>query len=303
MLTTTFITVVKNLIKTVVLFSLTVAAVAVLLIVNILILNAGNLKTLNLSEYTNLLILITLIVVISAITAVLFSKFIVRIFLCARTLSTAESTNELRFMSTVKRLSDAVGITMPEIVIYQGHDINAFATGFRRNSAMLAVSQQLLDVMTQDEMEGVVGHEISHIANGDMLTLALMQGIVNCLVYLPANSLQYVFGKFFKPQQFYNVVFYYLVVTLTQLSIAWMASLLVMWFSRQREFHADRCGAKIAGNESMLRALECLQACKETTESSNLVIRYDTIFRHSIYQLFISHPSLSARITALRNLS
>ncbi len=286
-----------------VLFSITVAAVVVLLIVNILIINADNWRNLNYSDYSNLLLYTIFVVVIGAVTAVLLSKFIVRTFLDARTLNIPESTNELRFVSTVKRLSAAVGITMPEIVVYQGNDINAFATGYRRNNALLAVSQQLLDVMAQDEMEGVVGHEISHIANGDMLTLALMQGIVNCLVYLPANSLKFVFGKFFKSQQFYHVVIYYLVVTMAQLSIAWMASLLVMWFSRQREFHADLCGAKIAGHESMLRALECLQACKNNSVSPNLVIRYDNVFRNSLYQLFISHPSLSARITALRNLS
>jgi len=251
----------KNFIRTLALFTLAVVAVALLVTANMTIFNETQWITLNFQIYSQLLVYVILFVVTGAIISILISKSIVKIFLSVRAVKTPESINELRLFSTVKRLSDAVGISMPEIMIYQGYDINAFATGFSRNNALLAVSQQLLDVMTQDEMEGVIGHEISHIANGDMLTLALMQGVVNSLVYLPANAVKFILNKLLGTQKNYHVLFYYLIVTLTQLSFAWIASLLVMWFSRQREFHADLCGAKIAGHESMLRALECLQAC------------------------------------------
>ncbi|MFV1984278.1 MAG: protease HtpX [Thiohalomonadales bacterium] len=292
-----------NFIRTSVLFSLTVFAVALLYTVNILILGGGSWINLNFLEYSQFLVFLTLFVIIGALISLLLSKYIAKIFLKVRVVEIPETVNELRLFSTVKRLSDAVSIRMPDIMIYQGYDINAFATGFRRDYALLAVSQQLLDVMTQDEMEGVVGHEISHIANGDMLTLALMQGVVNSIVYLPANSIKFILGKIFTTQKFYHIMFYYLIVSATQLSFGWIASLLVMWFSRRREFHADLCGARIAGHESMLRALECLQACKVSEVSPNLAINYDNLSRSALYQLFISHPSLSARITALRNLS
>ncbi len=294
---------VKNTLKTLILFSSTVFAVALLFTVNILLLSGSIWFELSFKEYIEFLLLIITIVVFGALVSIFLSKFIVKIFLNVRNLQTPETVNELRLYATVKRLSDTVGIKKPQILIYQGHEINAFATGFRRDYAVLAVSQQLLNVMTQDEMEGVVGHEISHIANGDMLILALMQGVVNSIVYLPANSAKYLLSKIFPKQKTYHVMFYYLVVSMAQLSFGWVASLLVMWFSRQREFHADLCGAKIAGQESMLRALECMQACNGNTVSQNLALNYDNICRSSLYQLFISHPSLSARITALRNLS
>jgi len=290
-------------IRTSVLFLLTVTAVGILFTLNIIILSSVEWINLNTQEYLQLLLLIIIYVSVGSCISILSSKFIVKIFLNVRPLNVPESVNELRLFSTVKRLSNAVNIKMPQILIYQGHDINAFATGFQRNNALLAVSQQLLDVMTQDEMEGVVGHEISHISNGDMLCLAVMQGVVNCVVYLPANIVKFILNKFNSNQQTYQLILYYCVVTITQISVGWIASLLVMWFSRQREFHADQCGARIAGQESMLRALECLQACKSKTVSQSLANNVDNIFRNSIFQLFISHPSLSARISALRNLS
>ncbi len=292
-----------NIIRAVVLFSLTVFAVVLLFSLNVLLLVSSNWLNISLNDYVYFISILILFVTVGALTSIFLSKSIVKLFLNVRIMNSPETANELRLFSTVKRLSDSVGIKMPQIVIYNGHDINAFATGFRRDRALLAVSQQLLNVMTQDEMEGVVGHEISHIENGDMLTLALMQGVVNCIVYLPANGVRFGIKKIFSQHRAYYVVIYYFIVTLTQLSFGWIASLLVMWFSRQREFHADLCGAKIAGHESMLRALECLQACKNNTVSQSLILNYDNLFRNSLYQLFISHPSLSARITALRNLS
>jgi len=294
---------VKNILRTSVLFLLTVLAVVALFSVNILILKNSQWISVSFQDYLNFLLFILLLIFSGAFASVILSKTIVKIFLDVRSLESPETVNECRLFSTVKRLSDAIGIKMPSIMIYQGYDINAFATGFRRHSALLAVSQQLLDVMTQDEMEGVIGHEISHIANGDMLTLALMQGVVNSIVYLPANTVKFLLTKIISDQKIYHVVFYYLIVTIMQLSFSWLASLLVMWFSRQREFHADMCGAKIAGHESMLRALECLQACNGKIVSQNLAINLDNFRRSSLYQVFISHPSLSARITALRNLS
>jgi len=294
---------VNNFIRTFVLFSVTVFAVAILFTVNVFILGATNWLTINFKEYIDLLLMMISFVVIGAFISIILSKYIVKYFLKVRTITLPESVNELRLLSTVKRLSEAVNIRIPDIMIYQGVDINAFTTGFRRDFALLAVSQQLLDVMTQDEMEGVIGHEISHIANGDMLTLALMQGVVNSIVFIPANSVKFIISKILPEQKSYHIMFYYIIVTLSQLSFGWIASLLVMWFSRQREFHADLCGAQIAGHESMLSALECLQACNRNTVSQNLIINVDSLRRSYFYQLFISHPSLSARITALRNLS
>lgn len=294
---------VKNILKTAILFLSTVFAVALLFTVNILLLSASNWFEFDMPLYINLLILTIAFIVLGAFISILLSRFFVKVFLDVRELHTPASVNELSLYATVKRLSDTVGISKPDIMIYQGHDINAFATGFKRDKALLAVSQQLLDVMIQDEMEGVVGHEISHIANGDMLTLALMQGVVNSIVYLPANCIKYLLNKIFPKQKNIAVMSYYLIVSFAQLSFGWIASLLVMWFSRQREFHADLCGARIAGHESMLRALECMQACNGKTISQNLAFSYDNLRHSSLYQLFISHPSLSARITALRNLS
>lgn len=291
-----------HMIRTIVLFLITVAAVPLLVTVN---LNIIGLDVWSSTEFNSFLFLQScgvLLIVTGVFISILFSRFFAKYFMQMRIINVPQTAAETRLYQTVMSQSKAVGIKTPQIVIYRGKDINAFATGFQRNHAMLAVSQQLLDVMTQDEMEGVIAHEISHIANSDMLILALIQGFVNTVVYLPAYCVHFL-TKYFLPSgsRQYNLMFY-LSVSIMQLAFGWLASLIVMRFSRKREFYADQGGACIAGQECMIRALECLQASTHH-HNMNTGFLYGTEgqFRYSIFQLFTSHPSLSERISALRS--
>lgn len=203
-------------------------------------------------------------------------------------------------VDVVARQAQAAGIGMPEVGIFQSPDPNAFATGMNKNSALVAVSTGLLQSMSTDEVEAVLGHEISHVANGDMITMSLMQGVVNTFVYFFATVIgHFVDRVVFKTERGYGPA-YYVTQMVMQIVLSILASMLVMWFSRYREFRADAGGANLAGRQKMIGALQALQRAHEPAELPGQLAAFG-IHGGGISRLFMSHPPLEERIAALKN--
>ena len=211
-----------------------------------------------------------------------------------------QNQTEKWLIDVVKRQAQRAGIDMPEVGIFQTADANAFATGMTRNSSLVAVSTGLLQSMSPDEVEAVVGHEITHVANGDMVTMALMQGVVNTFVYFFASIIGHVVDRvIFKNEQGHGMG-YFIVQMIAQIALSFLASILVMWFSRYREFKADAGGAKLAGKEKMIGALRALQRAHEPEELPGQFAAF-AINGGGVKKLFMSHPPLEERIAALQS--
>lgn len=207
-------------------------------------------------------------------------------------------------LQTVKELSDKAGIKMPEVGIFPSHSSNAFATGWNRNDALVAVSAGLLQRFRPEEVRAVLAHEIGHVANGDMVTLSLIQGVVNTFVMFFARVIGHTIDRVvFKTERGYSFG-YYIVVMITEMLLAILASAIVMWFSRWREFRADQAGATLADRQSMIAALQRLQA-EQGIDPGDMPGEL-TAFGirkakgQSLAELFSSHPPLEKRIEALR---
>jgi len=216
-----------------------------------------------------------------------------------------QPANEIEswLVATVRRQAEAAGVKMPEVGIYDAPEINAFATGATRNSSLVAVSTGLLRAMSRTEAEAVLGHEMTHVANGDMVTMALLQGVLNTFVIV----LSRIVGKVVDSAIFGNRdgggLSYFLVVTVLNIVFGLLASIVVMWFSRWREFRADAGGARLAGKEKMIAALERLgQTYGENTLPASVhAFGISGSIAHGVQGLFMSHPPLAVRIEALRN--
>lgn len=204
--------------------------------------------------------------------------------------------------STVKRQADAAGIKMPEVGIYDAPEINAFATGMSRNSSLVAVSTGLLRSMSRDEAEAVLAHEVSHAANGDMVTMALIQGVLNTFVIFLAR----IVGRVIDSTVFGNRdgvgIGYYITVFVLEIIFGLIASVISMWFSRWREFRADAGGAQLAGREKMIAALERLRLNQGVSTLPSQVAAFGISggIGSGLKKLFMTHPPLEERIAALR---
>ena len=208
-------------------------------------------------------------------------------------------------VNTVRKQADKVGIKMPEVGIYEAPEINAFATGMTRNSSLVAVSSGLLRNMTRDEAEAVLAHEVSHVANGDMVTLTLIQGVVNTFVMFFARIVGNIIDKAVLGNRDGHGLGYFAVVFMLEIVFGLFASIIVMRFSRWREFRADAGGASLAGKHKMVAALERL-ASNQTQSSLPTQIAAFGIsgnIAHGLKKLFMSHPPLEVRIAALKNSS
>lgn len=208
-------------------------------------------------------------------------------------------------VNTVRKQADKVGIKMPEVGIYDAPEINAFATGMTRNSSLVAVSSGLLRNMTRDEAEAVLAHEVSHVANGDMVTLTLIQGVVNTFVMFFARIVGNIIDKVVLGNRDGHGLGYFAVVFMLEIVFGLFASIIVMRFSRWREFRADAGGASLAGKHKMVAALERL-ASNQTQSSLPTQIAAFGIsgnIAHGLKKLFMSHPPLEVRIAALKNSS
>jgi len=212
---------------------------------------------------------------------------------------------EIWLIKTVRIQADIVGIQMPEVAIFDSDEVNAFATGMSKNSSLVAVSSGLLNKMSKDEAEAVLAHEVSHIANGDMVTLTLIQGVVNTFVMFLSRVIGYTVDKvIFKTEKGTGPAFF-ITMIIAELLLGILASIIVMWFSRQREFRADAGAARLSSAKKMISALERLQAEHEPSVLPKQMVAsgISSGGTTSFTRLFASHPDLSERIAALRNSS
>lgn len=220
----------------------------------------------------------------------------------AVTIENPKTPNEIWLINIVKKQSEAVGIQMPEVAIFNSPAVNAFATGMSRNSSLVAVSSGLLDMMTKDEAEAVIGHEISHIANGDMVTLTLIQGVVNTFVLFFSRVIGYTVDKvIFKTRQGTGPAFF-ITMIISELLLGVLASIVVMWFSRQREYRADFGGGQLAGKQKMIAALQRLKIQYESSALPKSIAALGISGEQGIglKELFSTHPSLDDRIARLQ---
>lgn len=210
-----------------------------------------------------------------------------------------ENEHEEWFYYTVKRLSEKAGIGMPEVGHYHG-EANAFATGWNRNNSLVAVSDGLFNSMTYDEIEAVIGHEIAHVANGDMVTSTLLQGVLNTFVIVIARLIGQVIDKgIFKNEN--NGIAYYLTVFALEMILTILASMIMMWFSRYREYRADEGAAKLVSKESMIDALKRLGSINTEPLPDKMVSM--GISGGKMAKLFSTHPALESRIENLEKMS
>lgn len=230
------------------------------------------------------------------------SKWTAKRLTGARTIETPRGELETWLVETVRRQAAEAGIGMPEVAIYDSPDVNAFATGARRNSALVAVSTGLLRQMTRDEAEAVLGHEVSHVANGDMVTLALIQGVVNTFVIVASRVVGHLVDRVvFKTERGHGPAFY-ITSILAQVVFGILASVIVFWFSRQREFRADAGGARLASRERMVAALERLRrtAAQPHLPDQMAAFGISGTVGQGLKRLFMTHPPLEERIAALK---
>ena len=237
-----------------------------------------------------------------AFISLAISKWTAKRFTGARAIEQPKNEAETWLVETVKRQARIAGIGMPEVAIYDSPDVNAFATGMRKNSALVAVSSGLLRSMSRDEAEAVLAHEVSHVANGDMITLALIQGVVNTFVIFLSRVIGHMVDRVvFKTQRGHGPAFWVTAVV-AELVLGIFASIIVMWFSRQREFRADTGAANLAGTGKMIAALERLKQSAGQPHLPDQLAAFGISggIGHGLKRLFMSHPPLDDRITALR---
>lgn len=237
-----------------------------------------------------------------AFISLAISKWSAKMAVGAQTIEVPRNSAEYWLVDTVKRQAQAAGIGMPEVAIYDSPDMNAFATGMNRDSALVAVSTGLLQGMAKDEVEAVLGHEVSHVANGDMVTLALIQGVVNTFVIFLSKVIGNIVDKVvFRNERGYGPA-YYITDIIAQLVLGILASMIVAWFSRQREFRADAGGARLAGRDKMIAALEGLKRAHEPSRLPEQMAAFGISGGGGgLMRFFMSHPPLDERIAALRS--
>ncbi|MGY5449457.1 protease HtpX [Agarivorans sp. MS3-6] len=238
-----------------------------------------------------------------SIISLLISKWMAKRSTGAQVITTPKNQTEAWLLETVARQAKAAGIGMPEVAIYAAPDMNAFATGAKRNDALVAVSTGLLENMTRDEVEAVLAHEISHVANGDMVTLTLIQGVVNTFVMflarIIANLISSSMSNNNENGQGMGTLAYIATVFVLEMVFGILASIIVSWFSRQREFRADAGSAKLVGKQKMINALQRLSGSREP-EMEGSLMAFGINGKRSINELLLSHPPLEKRIAALR---
>ncbi|HEV7610424.1 MAG TPA: protease HtpX [Steroidobacteraceae bacterium] len=230
------------------------------------------------------------------------SKWTAKRMMGVRVITTPQSDAERWLIATVKRLAEQARIGMPEVGIFEAADMNAFATGARRNAALVAVSTGILRNMTRAQIEAVLGHEVSHVSNGDMVTLALLQGVLNTFVIFVARIIGSLVDRaLFKNDREESGIGFFLTTLVAQIVLGILASMIVSWYSRQREFRADRGGAKLAGTGSMIEALQVLKRSQEEPMPPQLeAFGINAGRKQGFMRLFMTHPPLDERIAALQ---
>ena len=284
------------------LFLLTNIAIMVILSVTLRILGVESLLAQNGSDLNlNALVIFSGIFGFGgAFISLAISKWMAKRMTGAKVIDNPSNNVEKWLLETVKKQSKIVGIKMPEVAIFPSPQMNAFATGASKNKALVAVSQGLLDSMTQGEIEAVIGHEMSHVANGDMVTLTLIQGVVNTFVIFFSRVIGHVVDRVILKNQRGHGIGYFVTTIFAQIVLSILASVIVMYFSRKREYVADTGGADLAGHQNMINALKRLgqkepEALPEQLAAFGIGEKPKTGWR----ELWSSHPPLEDRINAL----
>jgi heat shock protein HtpX len=240
-----------------------------------------------------------------ALISLSISKWTAKRMMGVRVIEQPRNAAESWLFSTVKQHADRAGIGMPEVGVFDSPEMNAFATGPRRNNALVAVSTGLLNGMSQQEAEAVIGHEVSHVANGDMVTLTLIQGVVNTFVIFLARVIGNFVDRAILRNEEGRGLGYMATVIVAELVLGLLASMIVMWFSRHREFRADAGGARLAGTGNMIGALERLRDAQLRRHPAGLPAQMRAFgisagVPRGFMRLFMSHPPLEERIAALK---
>jgi len=251
-----------------------------------------------------LLIFSAVIGFIGSFMSLAMSKWSAKQWTGAKVISSPSNQVETWLIETVAAQSKQVGIGMPEVAIYPSNDLNAFATGARRDASLVAVSTGLLNRLGKDEIEAVLAHEVSHVANGDMITLTLIQGIVNTFVIFLSRVVGFFVDRVILKNERGLGLGYYLSSIVAQIVFGILASTIVMWFSRQREFRADEGGAKLAGRSKMINALRALQRAHEPEGLPEPLNAFGISAKKKggWMRFFMSHPPIEERIEALERL-
>ena len=279
--------------------------IAVLLVINITLRLLGVDRVLDESGAINFSALMVMSAVIGfsgSIISLLMSKWMAKRSVGAQVIENPQDPTERWLVETVRRQAQAAGIGMPEVAIYDAPDVNAFATGWNRNAALVAVSTGLLHSMSRDEAEAVLAHEVSHVANGDMVTLALIQGVVNTFVVFFAKLFGILVDRVLLKNDSREGpgIGAFVAEIAAQIVLGILASMIVMWFSRQREFRADAGGANLAGRQKMIAALERLKVNHEQAAMPQNMAAMAISSQGGFSRLFMTHPPLEERIEALR---
>ncbi|MBP7203674.1 MAG: protease HtpX [Propionivibrio sp.] len=229
------------------------------------------------------------------------SKWSAKTAMGVHVIDTPANSTEFWLVETIRKYASEAGIKMPEVGIYESPDVNAFATGMSKNSSLIAVSTGLLQQMTRQEAEAVLGHEVAHAANGDMVTMALIQGVVNTFVMFLSRVIGHLVDKVvFKTERGHGPAFFVTMI-IAELVLGILASIIVMWFSRRREFRADQGGASLAGRRNMISALEKLNALHpQPLPEKMAAFGIAGGVGGGLKRLFMTHPPLEERIAALK---
>lgn len=288
--------------KRIALFIGTNLAIVLVLSITMRLLGVEPYLTSNGLNLSSLLIFAAIMGFGGSLISLAISKWMAKKSVNAVVITEPRTPDEIWLMQTVERQARTAGIKMPEVAIWDSPDVNAFATGMNKNAALVAVSTGLLQTMTREEAEAVMAHEISHVANGDMVTLALIQGVVNTFVIFFARIIGYLVDKIiFKTENGTGPAFY-ITSFIADMILGILASTIVMWFSRQREFRADAGAAIISGREKMIAALERLQQSVPAPLPGKMTafgIGGGTSL--GIKRFFMTHPPIEERIAALKS--
>ena len=277
--------------------------IAVIVVLSIVLSVLGPIFGIQPGSYTGLLLFAAVFGFGGAFISLLLSKTIAKRSVGAQVITQPSNSTERWLLDTVARHAKAVNVGMPEVAVYPSPEMNAFATGASKNSSLIAVSTGLLQQMDQNEVEAVLAHEMSHIANGDMVTLTLIQGVVNTFVIFLARMIAGIISNALRGNSQGGGAggfAYFGVVIVLEIIFGILASIIVMWFSRQREFRADEGAAKLEGNKAMIAALERLKGNRES-ELDGTLTAFGISGKRSMAELLMSHPPLDKRIQALRN--
>jgi len=291
--------------KRILLFLATNIAVLIILSIVASLLGVGNFLDKNGLNMTSLLAFAAVFGFGGSFISLAMSKWMAKRLMGAEVITNPRTTAEIWLVDTVKKLAMASNVGMPEVAIFDSPSPNAFATGMNKNSALVAVSTGLLRSMNKDEIEAVLGHEMSHVTNGDMITLTLIQGVVNTFVIFLSRVVGYFVDRVILKNEEGRGLGFFITTIVAQIVFGVLASIIVFWFSRKREFIADAGGAKLAGTQNMIAALERLKAgvAEPLPDQMSAFGINGKPSKHNLALLFMTHPPLDDRIEALKKMS